>query len=47
MAGSVPAGLREFDAVAVLSRHPFELPPNPLLQPLAVEPDFALYAVRR
>ena len=47
MAGTVPAGLREFDAVAVLSRHPFELPPNPLLQPLAVEPDFAVYALRR
>jgi hypothetical protein len=47
MAGTVPAGLREFDAVAVLSRHPFELPSNPLLQPLAVEPDFAVYALRR
>lgn len=47
MAGAVPEVLREFDAVVVLSRHPFELPPNPLLQPLAVEPDFAIYTLRR
>jgi hypothetical protein len=47
IAGTVPPGLREFDAVAVLSRHPFKLPPNALLQPLAVEPDFAVYTLRR
>jgi hypothetical protein len=47
IAGAAPAELREFDAVVVLARRPLELPPNPALLPLALEPDFAVYAIRR
>jgi hypothetical protein len=44
--GALP-GLREFDAVVLLNRRPFTVPPTPGLVPLAVEPDFALYRIER
>jgi len=47
IAGAAPPELREFDAVVVLARRPLELPPNPALLPLALEPDFAVYAILR
>jgi len=45
--GAAPAELREFDAVVVLARRPLDLPPNPALEPLVLEPDFAIYTIRR
>lgn len=37
--------LRDFDALVMLDRYPFALPPTGLLKPLAVEPAFALYRI--
>ena len=45
--GESPDELREFDAVVVLARRPLDLPPNPALLPLALEPEFAVYAIHR
>jgi len=43
---SALAGLADYDLLIALDRRPFTLPATPLLEPLAVEPDFALYRVR-
>jgi len=41
----VRAALAGFDALVVLSPTPFVVPANPLLLPVGIEPDFALYRV--
>jgi len=40
------SGLRDYDFLIALDRRPFRLPSIPELQPVAEEPDFALYRVR-
>jgi hypothetical protein len=37
--------LAGFDALVVLNPQPFVVPPTPLLTPVSIEPDFALYRV--
>ena len=46
-APEVPRALRDYDALVVLDRRPFALPPVPGLTPVAVEPSFALYRIGR
>jgi hypothetical protein len=46
-AGAMAAALRDFDFFIAVDRHPLDLPALTALEPVASEPDFALYRVRR
>jgi hypothetical protein len=41
------AALRDFDFFIAVDRRPLDLPALTALEPVASEPDFALYRVRR
>jgi len=43
---AVATALRSYDFLIALDRRPFRSPPLPELQPVAAEPDFALYRVQ-
>jgi hypothetical protein len=45
--GTVRQALAGFDALVVLDAHPFMVPATPFLDPVGIEPDFALYRIVR